>query len=470
MTTEGERARHSAVQRRPKSEDRAAPTGSHPAGTGGPARGERSRWRRLGDVHALRIVAVYFVFGIAWILFSDRAVEAAFADAAARARIQTVKGTIFVAATAALLYVLIRRSEAGLRAVGAEVRATVDSIADAVLVVDEGGRIVEANRAAQSLLGVADKADLLVPLLDWGRRFALRTADGTPVPAEEYATLRALGGERVQAYQAILRRADGRDLYVGVSAAPVAGADGRGRLAVAVLRDESPARRLEEMRDEFLSTAAHELKTPLAVVKAYAQLLARRPGADANPLAVIQRQVDRMNRLVERLLEASRVELERFEVRREPFDLAALAADVVDRMRPAARGHALRATAPGPVTVVGDRARIERVVAGLLENAIRFSPDGGPVEARVETRDADAVLTVEDHGVGIPAERQGRVFERWYRAHAGTEAEEYGGLGIGLGLAREIVARQGGRIWFESEPGRGSAFHFSLPLAAGARA
>ena len=117
-----------------------------------------------------------------------------------------------------------------------------------------------------------------------------------------------------------------------------------------------------------------------------------------------------------------------------------------------------------PTAVLADRERIGQVVASLFENAVRFSPRGGDVEAEVTRRDAHAVVSVRDHGLGIPHERQSRIFERFYRAHAGTD-QDYGGLGIGLDVSREIVARHGGRIWFESAPGEGSTFSFSLPLA-----
>jgi signal transduction histidine kinase len=105
----------------------------------------------------------------------------------------------------------------------------------------------------------------------------------------------------------------------------------------------------------------------------------------------------------------------------------------------------------------------------LLENAIRFSPRGGDVEAALIRQGAEAVVSVRDHGLGIPRERQARVFERYYRAHSGT-SQDYGGLALGLDASREIVARHGGRIWFESDPGQGSVFSFSLPLAPEERA
>ncbi len=410
-----------------------------------------------------RVVAVYAAVGLAWIAFSDAAVRALFPDPRTHELVQTTKGAFFVVATASLLYVLIRRGERGLRGLSAEVRATVDSMADAVLLVDGASRIVEANRAAVALLGARSKDDILGPLEEWGRRYQLRSPDGAPVPFERYASVRALAGEPNPRYGAVLRRADGTDVFVSVSASPVERPDG-GRLAVAVLRDETARRRLDEQRDEFLSTAAHEFKTPLAVIKAHAQLMRRRDGSDDQALAAVERQVNRLTRLVQQMLDASRLRLDASGGRLERFDLSALTGEIVEAMRRAAPRHALRVHAERPAPVLGDRDRIGRVVTCLVDNAVRFSPSGGEVEASVQTCDHEVTVAVRDHGVGIPEDRQAQVFERFYRAHAGTP-QDYGGLAVGLDLAREIVRRHGGRLWFESAPGAGSTFHFSLPAA-----
>ena len=275
--------------------------------------------------------------------------------------------------------------------------------------------------------------------------------------------MRVLAGERVAHYDAILRRSDGQDVHVSVAATPVP-RPGRPPLAVSVLRDVSAARRLDEVREEFLSTAAHEFKTPLAVIKAYAQLMSRRDAGERRALAVIQRQVDRLTRLLEDILEGTRLRTGEGSGRLERFDLAALARAAADRLRPAAPGHALAVDADGPIAVVADRDRIARVLANLLENAVRFSPRGGEVPIHVESTAARRSSRCADHGIGIPAERQGEVFRRYYRAHAGTE-HDYGGLGVGLEVSRAVVERHGGRMWFESAPGAGSTFHFGLPLS-----
>lgn len=420
------------------------------------------RWRRRLPWSPGRIVGAYALLASLWIGLSDRVVEAVVGDHSGTT-FQTAKGIAFVLVTSALLYVLIYRREHSLRVRGAEIRATIESMADAVLVVDTRTQIVEVNQAAAELLRVGARRELLMPLQEWGRRFQLRYLDGSPVPIERFATVRALTGERVPAYDAIVRAADGRDVFLSVTGAPVLVSGGRTELAVAVLRDVSAARRLDELRDEFLSTAAHEFKTPLAVIKAYAQLLQKRDPAEAQALVVIQRQVDRLNRLVQHLLDTTRLRLDPRDERLHRFDLGALADEVIGRMRGSSPTHDITVSfVPAPVRA--DRERLARVITSLVDNAIRFSPRGGPVSARVEARDGAAVFSVEDRGLGIAPERQARIFERYYRAHAGTP-QDYGGLGLGLDMSREIVARHGGRMWFESVPGHGSTFHFSVPLA-----
>jgi signal transduction histidine kinase len=427
-----------------------------------PGQAGRSRWWRRQRGAAARIAALYAAVGFAWIAFSDRIAIGISADPLVHTRIQTLKGSVFIAATAVLLFVLIRQGERGLRALGAEVRATVDSMTDGVLLHDERSRIVEANRAAVALLGASCKDDILGPLEDWMRRFEVRSLDGAPLPPERYAIVRALAGDAVAPHDAIVRRRDGRDVFVSIAASRVLRPD-RPPLAVAVLRDVSASRRLDEMREEFLATAAHEFKTPLAVVKAYAQLMARREPEEQAALAVIQRQVNRLTRLVQHLLDSSRLRLETECSGKERFDLAALAREVADVMRPAAPAHQLEVEVPGPVLVVGDCDRIEGVITCLVDNAVRFSPSGGSVRIRVSIEGGEARVDVADEGVGIPLERQAQIFERYYRAHAGTP-HDYGGLGLGLEMSRELVERHGGRMWFESAPGAGSTFHFGLPL------
>jgi signal transduction histidine kinase len=230
------------------------------------------------------------------------------------------------------------------------------------------------------------------------------------------------------------------------------------------------------VRDEFLSTAAHELKTPVTIAKGYAQLLRRRPPAglaprEAHALVVLDGQCDRLNRLVQDFLDVSLARGGHLDLHRAPCDLGELVAAVVERVQATTTAHRLRLLRlperPAVrVEVDVDRERIEQVLVNLLGNAIKFSPDGGDIEVRMGVRAREAVVAVRDEGVGVPRDRQARLFEQFYRAHAGTP-HDYGGMGIGLHLSREIVTRHGGQMWFASDEGRGSTFSFSLPAAQG---
>jgi two-component system, OmpR family, phosphate regulon sensor histidine kinase PhoR len=197
-----------------------ATTGTAPAASGGTASPSHapSRWTPPRSWwSAGRIVVAYALVSFAWIAFSDQALLVLVPDPVERSGAETIKGGLFILVTSVLLYALIRRSEAGIRSLGSEVRATIDSLSEGVLLVDGASNVVEANRAAIELLAVPSKEALLGPLRGWGARFELRYPDAGVVPFERYAARRALAGERVIPYEAVLRRADGRELFASIS-------------------------------------------------------------------------------------------------------------------------------------------------------------------------------------------------------------------------------------------------------------
>jgi len=226
--------------------------------------------------------------------------------------------------------------------------------------------------------------------------------------------------------------------------------------------------RESDAKDVFLADVIHEFKTPLAAAKAQAQLALHQLGdrrADpttARSLRLISQQIDRLNRMVGDLLEASRLESGTVELQTSQFDLSALLEEMRIRMQPLGDRHPIRISAPEKLLISADKDRIEQVLANLISNAIRYSPEGGSidVEARIE---GDVVhIPIRDQGLGIPKEHQQIIFERFGRAH-GTG---FGGLGLGLAISKGIVERHGGKIWVESSgrPGEGSVFHLQLPL------
>jgi signal transduction histidine kinase len=271
-----------------------------------------------------------------------------------------------------------------------------------------------------------------------------------------------------------MRRPTGEQVDLSVTAAPVREEpEGQVKLAVLVLRDITELRRLERMRDEFLSIAAHELKTPVSTIKGYTQLLERwAPGGheprEGSAFRVLNRQCDRLNLLVQDLLEVSRLQLGRLELHPQRFQLGALVQEVGERMQALTERHRLVLDLDGEAWVDADRDRIDQVLVNLIDNAIKFSPEGGDVRIQLSRQGGEAVVSVKDSGIGVPWERQPQLSERFYRAHAGLTSDR-GGMGIGLYLSRQILLRHGGRLDFESEEGKGSTVSFRLALVSGGR-
>jgi signal transduction histidine kinase len=222
-----------------------------------------------------------------------------------------------------------------------------------------------------------------------------------------------------------------------------------------------------EVKDEFLASVVHELRTPLAAAKAQTQLALHQiseKGEDANAaraLRVISRQIDRLVRLVGDLLDVNRLDGNHLELNPTDFDLSALLEEVRARMQTLGDRHPIRVAAAEGIHFFGDRDRIDQAVTNILSNAVRYSPDGGEIEIAVQETPEGLHLTVRDHGLGIPKDQQQHIFERFARAH-GTS---YGGLGLGLAITKGIIEQHGGTIWVESDGirGKGSTFHLRLP-------
>lgn len=243
------------------------------------------------------------------------------------------------------------------------------------------------------------------------------------------------------------------------------------------LAEETAARRAAQeaiaVRDEFLSIAGHELKTPLTALLFHAESLAKSapvlPGKDvADRAARMARNAQRLARLVDEMLDVSRIAAGRLTLEREEIDLAALAREMVSRVGGAAARAGSRIDLSAPERLVGswDRLRIEQVLENLLTNAVKYGR-GLPIDVRMEASGRVARLVVRDRGLGIAPEDQARIFERFERA---VSSRHYGGLGLGLWIARQTVEAHGGRIRVRSKLDDGAEFTVDLPLGAGDRA
>ncbi len=333
--------------------------------------------------------------------------------------------------------------------------AVLDTMADGVLIVDQDDSITLSNQAARSLLMLPS---LNGPAPSPGSR--LRDHD-----LQQVALLCRETGERQRREIRPLR---GRRM-LSVIATPVR--DGAWVEVLITLHDLTPMRLVETTRREFVTNVSHELRSPLASVKAMVETLENGAMADRERaldfLRRIHREVDRMHAMVNDLLELARVESGQAALEQAPLDLAALANEVATSVQQRAQGRGVSVTVEAEESLpqaMGDPGKLRQVMMNLVDNALKFTEPGGRVAIRVLAMPESSMLRVEvrDSGQGIPAEHLPHVFERFYKV---DRSRRDGGTGLGLAIANHIVQAHGGTISVESAEGEGSTFSFTVPAA-----
>jgi two-component system phosphate regulon sensor histidine kinase PhoR len=328
--------------------------------------------------------------------------------------------------------------------------ALLETAPDPLVIVDGRGHVTEANGAARALF----------PGLQNGRPFAFAIRN----PAVIDALNAVLSGEAVRETEWEERRPVERAYHLRVAA--LGGQTARALLA---FRDVSEARRIEAMRVDFIANASHELRTPLASVLGFIETLQGPAREDAKArerfLAIMQTQAQRMARLIDDLLSLSRVEMREHQTPSDRLDLAALAQQIGDGLKPLAieRAVALEISPSEPVMVAGDRDELLRAIENLVENAIKYGASGGRVLVSIETQRDQAILSVQDWGPGIAPDHLPRLTERFYRVDV-AQSRDKGGTGLGLALVKHIAAHHRGRLSVESRKGEGATFRLVLPL------
>ena len=328
--------------------------------------------------------------------------------------------------------------------------ALLETAPDPLVIVDGRGHVTEANGAARTLF----------PGLQNGRPFAFAIRN----PAVLDALAAVLAGETIRETEWEERRPIERAYHVRVAA--LGGQTARALLA---FRDLSEARRIEAMRVDFIANASHELRTPLASVLGFIETLQGPAKDDAQArarfLGIMQTQAQRMARLINDLLSLSRVEMREHQTPSDRIDLAALAQQIGDGLKPLAaeRGVTLVLDHSGPVLVAGDRDELLRAIENLVENGIKYGSSGGKVRISIETIRGEAILSVQDWGPGIAPDHLPRLTERFYRVDI-VESRDKGGTGLGLAFVKHIASHHRGRLQIDSRKGEGATFRLVLPL------
>ena len=333
---------------------------------------------------------------------------------------------------------------------------------EGVLVVDGRGRILMVNDALRRLLSLSSDVSDKMPLE------IIRNAE------LEGAIRKAIqDGENI-ALELDLNKSGEKTIEVNVvSILPSSrriDEDSEGiRGAIAVFHDITRLKQLEKIRQDFVANVSHELRTPLTTIKGYAETLlegALKEDQAFQFVQVIKRHTDRLTKIVEDLLMLSRIETKEFQLKMEAIPLRDFIDDVVEFVKEPAEKKKIslsRNEIPSSLAVQADCGYLEQILINLLENSIKYTPEGGKVIiSAIEKDSKDIQFSIEDNGIGIPKEDLSRIFERFYRVDKGR-SKELGGTGLGLSIVKHLVQAHGGKVWVESQPGKGSTFYFTLP-------
>jgi len=389
---------------------------------------------------------------------------------AARGRFSGITQSLTVLVQDVTDQVRARQEIENLAAMMAERSARLDSIlgsmTDGLWVYDADGDVVDVNQAALNMFGLASRAEAI----ENGSfaRLHLRDSEGRTIAFNDMPYARALAGQTVPDYLAMGKHLiTGRDLDLSIAAAPIESGGIVG--AVLVIRDITALQELDRKKDEFLSVASHELRTPLTTIKGYTQLLAQtvddlKPEERATYINAVLGEIERMMGLISELLDVSRIETNRLQIHPQPIQWLEFIQGRVSAFQVQHPNRALRVALSTDETIVtADPDRMRQVVDNLLSNALKYSADGTNIDVTVEASNGEMHTAVSDHGIGIPKDEIPQLFERFHRAR-NVSSRYYGGLGLGLYIARAIVEAHGGSIAVQSVEGQGSTFTMTLPI------
>jgi PAS domain S-box-containing protein len=338
----------------------------------------------------------------------------------------------------------------------AHYRALFDSLSDGIIVCDRDGRFLDANPAATALL-------------DSTREETPEREHPKELGASAARAMADLAHSNAGAREIEVRRSDGSVVVVEARAATIPSLSGRAQITILhdVTEQRQAERERERLREEWLSMVAHDLRQPVTVISGYARLLGLGLIDEVEGIARAVEHIGdatlTLNRMIEDLLDVSRIELQQLHLRRQPVDLATLLQAVIEKTRDVSEQREIQLTVDGPIHPLdADQSRVEQVLTNLLSNAVKYGDASRPIDVSLQSDDKAAIVSVRNYGPGIPPDEQPFVFSRFGRSRQATEGN-IPGLGLGLYIAKGIVEAHGGQIWVESVPGDATTFSFTLP-------
>ena len=334
--------------------------------------------------------------------------------------------------------------------------AILSNIADGIVAVDRDGKVVLWNTAAEQITGVPAQE-------------ALERTPSDVLQRDLESDREMPAGERF-----VSIRRGGDDIWLSLTEAIMRDPAGAVAGRIFAFRDISAERVVEQMKSEFVSNVSRELRSPLTSIYGFAETLLRDDvlfGEEERTtfLGYIASEAGRLTAIVDRLLAVARLDSGDLQVQLAPTDVSAVVSEVVSSAKQslALSGHEFVLDLPAePLAVAADREKLRQIVTDLVDNAVKYSPEGGTVRVAARRRDDTVEVSVDDEGIGIPEAEQSRIFAKFYRAESAGRDLSSGGTGLGLFIAKELLAAMRGRIWVRSREGDGSSFVFSLPVAA----
>jgi two-component system phosphate regulon sensor histidine kinase PhoR len=388
---------------------------------------------------AFSVVAVFVAAGVTWVLFTDVLLYALTRDSTLVARIETAKGWAFVGLAALLLYAVTFRGATKLRRAEDTFATVVNSIGDGVLLLGPERKITYANPAAVRMLRAGSMKELVgLGAPEFSRRFHVSFPDGRIVPPDQYVSQRVfVEGGRLQ-YKALVYPPGGAELVVSVTAAGVRseGCD-PAEVVVSVMHDVTASEQIERARDQFIAAAAHSLKTPVAIIKGSAELLSLKSAELTRPVAMIERQCGRIDRLVQNLLVLSRIRTGSLRLYPIELDLKPMLEEVAHEMARAAADHTLATVLVSNARVHGDRERLAMAVRNMIDDAFRSSAPNLPLTLSMAAHGADVEISVSYRPLAAGAP-------------AGEARRGYDDLGIGRHVTAAIAEAHGGMLGQET--------------------